>query len=279
MKVLKFFLALSALVTFTLFLFVKFSQNNQIFFPVEAIEATPEDFGLSFEDVSIKSADNLKLNGWFIPNQPDSYVLLFLHGNGGNISHRLHKLGLLYELGLTIFIIDYRGYGRSQGSPDAAGIYRDAQASLNYLIDKKNIKADRIIVYGESLGSALAVNLAAHNRVGGIVLEGAFSSGKDMAKIIYPYFPSFVLPNIFESLKDIEKVNEPKLFIHSQADEIVPIGLAKKLYKKALEPKEFIEIIGGHNIAYLDGKDKYLSALDSFIEKIKDGRYPEKNNE
>ncbi|MCF7875167.1 MAG: alpha/beta hydrolase [Candidatus Omnitrophica bacterium] len=276
---LKFFLAFLTLIIFTLFLFVKFSQNNQIFFPVEVVGSTPEDFGLSFEDVSIKTADNLKLNGWFIPNQPDSCVLLFLHGNGGNISHRLHKIGLLYDLGLTIFIIDYRGYGKSQGSPDVAGIYRDAQASLNYLTGKRNIEAGKIIVYGESLGTALAVNLAANNKVGGIILEGAFSSGKDMAKLIYPYFPSFILPNIFESSKDIERVNEPKLFIHSKTDEIVPVRLAKELYKKAPQPKKFIEIVGGHNTAYLDRKDKYLSALDNFIEKIKNGRYPGKNNE
>lgn len=280
MKQLLIFFLFLLLIFLFFFLFFKLSQNKQIFFPVENIETTPEDFDLPFKDLYIKTVDGLKLNGWFIPDEESSLTLLFLHGNGGNISHRLDKVSQLHQLGLNIFIVDYRGYGKSQGAPSVSGVYKDAQASLDYLVDEKEISSEKIVVYGESLGSALAVGLASGNEVGGIILEGVFSSGKDMAKLIYPYLPSFLLPNIFEVSKDIEKVDEPKLFIHSKVDEIVPIRLAKKLYKKASKPKEFIEVIGGHNTSYIDANDSYLSGIKSFLEKIKNNDYKQgKNNE
>lgn len=261
------------------FFFTKILQKNSIFFPVDNIASTPQDFNLPFEDIYFETEDGLKLNGWFISNDNASFTLLFFHGNGGNISHRLHKISQLQKLGLNIFLIDYRGYGRSQGSPSVAGIYEDAKASLNYLIEEKKIKPDNIILYGESLGTSLAVKLAATNKLGGVVLEGAFSSGQDMAKIIYPFIPRVFLPNIFKSSDQIIEVKEPKLFIHSKVDEIVPINLAKKLYQLSPEPKQFVEIIGGHNTAYIDAQEKYLDSLANFVQKIRNKKKGEGENE
>ncbi|MCF7917052.1 MAG: alpha/beta hydrolase [Candidatus Omnitrophica bacterium] len=268
MSFLKFFLLLSV-IFLGFFFFTKILQKNNIFFPVDEIGATPKDFNLSFQDIYFKTEDGIKLNGWFVPNKNAYFTLLFFHGNGGNISHRLHKISQLQKLGLNIFLIDYRGYGRSQGKPSVSGVYKDAQASLDYLIKEKNIKPDNIILYGESLGTNLAIELAASNKVGGLILEGAFSSGLDMAKTIYPFIPRIFLPDIFRSSEQIVKVEEPKLFIHSQVDEIVPISLARKLYQLAPEPKQFLEIIGGHNTAYIDAEEKYLASIDDFIQKIK----------
>ncbi|MCF7887170.1 MAG: alpha/beta hydrolase [Candidatus Omnitrophica bacterium] len=271
MTVFKFFLFL-ALIFIVFFLFLKVFQKNNIFFPVEKIAAEPTDFNLDFKDIYFQTADGIKLNGWFIPHSQASFTLLFFHGNGGNISHRLHKLSQLHRLKLNIFIIDYRGYGGSQGNPSVAGIYKDAEASLDYLISKKNIKADKIILYGESLGTSLAIKLALTNKLGGLILEGAFSSGRDVAKIIYPFIPKLFLPDIFKNSSQIGKVNESKLFIHSQVDEIIPIRLARKLYNLAPQPKKFVEIIGGHNTAYIDAEAEYLLSLENFIKTIQNNQ-------
>lgn len=268
MSFLKIFLLLS-IIFFGFFFFTKIIQKHNIFFPVDEIGATPKNFNLPFQDIYFQTEDGLKLNGWFIPNKKASLTLLFFHGNGGNISHRLHKIDQLQKLGLNIFLIDYRGYGRSQGKPSVSGVYKDTKASLDYLIKEKKIKSDNIILYGESLGTNLAIELAASNEIGGLILEGAFSSGLDMAKTIYPFIPRLFLPDIFRSSAQIGKVKEPKLFIHSKVDEIVPIILAQKLYQLAPEPKQFLEIIGGHNTAYIDAEAEYLAAIDNFITKIK----------
>ncbi len=261
--------ALCLLIIFTLlFVFLRALQRKSIFFPVKNVEITPEYFGLSFEEAHPETADNLRLNSWFIPSQVTPLTLLFFHGNGGNISHRLHKVSQLHNLGVSVFLIDYRGYGRSQGRPSVAGLYKDTKAALAFLIRKKKIKPQQIVLYGESLGTALAVSLAAGNNLGGLILEGAFSCGRDMAKIVFPYLPACFIPNIFRSLKDITKVKQPKLFIHSKADEIVPIRLAKKLYQRAPEPKDFLELVGGHNTAYIDSSDKYLKAIKAFLSNI-----------
>ncbi len=255
-------------VFFLFFLFMKFFQKNNIFFPVAELAATPKYFNLAYKDIYLETEDKVKLNGWFIPYNDAHLTLLFFHGNGGNISHRLHKVSQLQKLCLNIFLIDYRGYGKSQGKPSVSGIYKDAQAWLDYLTNEKKIKANNIVLYGESLGTSLAVHLAANHKVGGVILEGAFSSGRDMAKIIYPFIPGIFLPNIFKNSEQIIKVKEPKLFIHSKVDEIVPLALARKLYNLAPEPKEFIEIIGGHNTAYIDAEEEYLASLVDFLQKI-----------
>ncbi len=239
-----------------------------MFFQVKEIEAAPDYFGLPFEDVYLETSDKLKINAWFIPSPAGRFTLLFLHGNGGNISHRLHKIAQLHSLGVNIFLVDYRGYGRSQGVPSVKGVYQDAQAAFNFLTTEKKIRPGSVVLYGESLGSAPAVRLASENKAGGLILDGGFSCGRDMAKIFFPYIPSCFMPDAFNNLKYISQVKVPKLFIHSKADEIVPVKLARKLYSKAGEPKEFVWLLGGHNTSYIDSLDKYLSSISSFINKI-----------
>ncbi len=251
-----------------LFLFLKSLEKKTIFFQVKGVQVNPDYFGLPFQDIYFSAADKTKLNGWYILNQKRNLNLLFLHGNGGNISHRLHKVSQLHQLGVSVFLIDYRGYGNSQGKPSVAGIYKDAEAALKFLTEDKKVALNNLVLYGESLGTTLAVNLASRYRVGGLILDGAFSCGQDMAKIVFPYLPSFFIPDIFKSSKDITKVKSRKLFIHSCSDEIVPIHLAKKLYQKADRPKEFVELIGGHNTFHLDCPDKYLESIDSFLVQI-----------
>lgn len=269
MNILVILLSLGALFLF-ISAFLRGIERKTIFFQLKDIEATPEYFGLPFEDIYINAADKTKLHGWFIPNPQSSLVLLFFHGNGGNISHRLHKVSQLYQLGVSLFLLDYRGYGNSCGKPSVSGIYKDAEAALGYLLSEKKVELSSLVLYGESLGTALAVKLASCYKTGGLILDGAFSCGRDMAKIIFPYLPSCCIPDIFNSLKIIKLVRQPKLFIHSKVDEIVPFRLAEKLYRKAEEPKEFSTLIGGHNTFYIDSLTQYLSAIKAFLAKVQD---------
>jgi fermentation-respiration switch protein FrsA (DUF1100 family) len=249
--------------------YVRYIESHAIFFPMKEMELNPRYIGLAFEDVYLNSEDNIRLNGWFIPAENARRTILFLHGNAGNLSHRLEKITILNKLGVNIFIIDYRGYGRSQGKPDEAGIYLDARAAYDYLLKERKVAPEQIILYGESLGNAVVIDLAAEKKVGGVIIESGFSRGRDVVKSVYWFVPNFFFSNAFDSLSKIKKVSGPKLFIHSRNDEIVPLRLAQKLYAAADGPKEFVEIIGSHNTAYMDSKDEYTSGLASFIAKFK----------
>lgn len=248
--------------------YIKYLENRGLFYPMKAVEFYPSGFGITFEDVYIKTKDGLNINGWFIPHHNAKYTLLFCHGNAGNIGHRLDKLQMFSDIGVNILIIDYRGYGKSKGRPSEKGFYLDIEAAYNYLVVDRKIPPQRIILYGESLGAAVAIDLAVKAKVGAIIAEGAFSDEKDMARNIYPFMPAFILSYKFDSLGKIRKVGVPKLFIHSIDDDIVPFELGYKLYNAAYGPKEFVKIRGGHNNAFLNSKEKYISSISSFIAKL-----------
>jgi fermentation-respiration switch protein FrsA (DUF1100 family) len=267
-----------------IFGYIKYLENHIIFFPEKGILLTPSSLNLYFEDIYIPIKENIKINGWFIPHLQQSsvsleqegagfipvnnakYTVLFLHGNAGNISTRLDKIQLLGEIGVNIFIIDYQGYGQSQGKPSEEAIYLDTQAAYDYLVNSRNIKPEQIILYGESLGAAAAVNLASEVEIKAMILEGGFTRGRDMSKRLGPFLPAFLFPNMFDSLSKIKKVKSPILFIHSPDDEMVPINLAKKLYNAASGLKEFVEISGSHNTAVLDSSKKFIDSISAFID-------------
>ncbi|MCQ9208560.1 MAG: alpha/beta hydrolase [Omnitrophica bacterium] len=248
-----------------IFGYVRFMENRIIFYPMKGLEFTPKLIALPFENIYINTRDNVRIHGWFIPAENQRGTFLFFHGNAGNIGHRLEKILVLHKMQLNIFIIDYRGYGLSQGRPSEKGMYLDAKAAYDYLVNKRGLGAEKIMLYGESLGTAAAVDLASKEQVGGLIIESGFSRGKDMAKKIYPYLPEFFFTNNFDSISKIKKVKAPKLIIHSKNDEIVPFRLARKLYEAAGAPKEFTELIGAHNTVFLDSREKYLTSIASFI--------------
>jgi hypothetical protein len=248
--------------------YIKYIESQSFFYPLKNIEYTPDSIKLPFKNVYIKTQDNIQINGWFIPCSHAKYTILFFHGNAGNIGLRLEKIRLLHDMNMNIFIIDYRGYGNSQGRPSEQGLYSDAKAAYDYLVNNLNIKTAEIIVYGESLGAAVAVHLACEAKVAALILEGAFSKSRDLAEKYYPLIPSFLFSDKFNSLAKIKKVSVPKLFMHSRTDEIVPFVLAKKLYNAADNPKKFIELSGSHNATYLDSIDIYLSSISLFIKGL-----------
>jgi len=270
MNIIYFFLLIIALVI----AYAKYIETRGIYFPQKAIEVYPSDAGVEFEEVNLKTQDGVLINGWFIPQDKARYTLLFLHGNAGNISYRLEKINLLQSCGANVFIIDYRGFGKSQGRPSEKGFYLDARAAYDYLLSGRNILPGQIILYGESMGTAVSVDLASREKVGGVILEGAFSCGRDMARIIYPFMPPFVFSDSFNSLKKIKNVRAPKLFLHSKDDEIVPFLLAQKLYNASFEPKKFQELKGNHNNLFIESGGEYVDAVSSFVAKLDNYKSP-----
>lgn len=262
------FILFSVLIVVLIFIYVKYIESRSIFLPTRELEFNPGYINLAFEDIYIKTDDGLKINGWFIPANNPKYTVIFFHGNGGNIGHRLEKISLLNKIGINNFIIDYRGYGRSQGKPSEAGLYLDAKAAYDYLINVRKINPENIILYGESIGTAVVIDLAAKVKVKAVILEGGFTSGKEMARNVFSLIPNFLFSDKFNSLKKINRVKAAKLFLHSRNDEIVPLILARKLFDYASKPKSFVELIGSHNTAFLDSQEKYISSIASFIGQL-----------
>jgi len=251
-----------------LFLYTRYLEKKTVFFPKKEILLYPEDAGLLYENVFIKTVDGIKLNGWYIPFEKAKYTVLFFHGNAGNISYRLDKMMVLRSLGFNIFMIDYRGFGLSEGMSTEKGSYLDAEAAYSYLKQKRNLSADNIIIYGSSLGSAVAVDLATKENIRALILEGVLSSAKDVVARRYPYLPAFAFSYKFDSLKKIKQVNVPKLFLHSVNDEVLDIEMAIKLFKTAPEPKRFIKLKGEHATCYNESKDEFLKAIGSFVNEL-----------
>lgn len=248
--------------------YFRYIERRSIFFPLRQIEYTPQEIGLAYNEVFLKTEDGVDLNGWFIPAKEAKSTVLFLHGNAGNISHRFEKIQIFHNLNLNVFIFDYRGYGRSKGSPSEKGVYIDAKTAYDYLISKEGIRKDEIILFGESLGGSAAIDLASKVEVKAIIAESTFSSAKDMAKRIYPFIPSFFIASNFDSVRKIRDIRVPKLIIHSIDDEIVPFDLGQKLFEAAPSPKVFLKIRGGHNTAFLDSETEFKEGIYSFVSSL-----------
>ncbi len=248
-------------------------QHKMIFFPDRTITRTPDQLGLIYEDVYYETADGVLINGWFIPVEGAERTLLFLHGNAGNLSNRLEILKLFHELGLSIFIIDYRGYGRSQGTPDEAGTYSDALGAWRYLTEVRGLSDRSIIVLGRSLGGAVATWLASRHTPAALILESTFTSIADMSKYYSFALPLTPLIRIhYASIDRIGDIQCPVLIAHSPADTIVPFELGRALFAAARQPKRFLELRGGHNDGFVTTGDAYRLGMRTFIDTHVGGR-------
>jgi len=247
-----------------------FVQAKLLFYPnipSRKLTAVPTDTGLDYESVSITTSDNIAIHGWFVKAQAAAGTLLFFHGNAGNISHRLDSIKIFHDLGLSVFIIDYRGYGRSEGEVSEAGTYLDAESAWNYLVQARKIPAQRIIVFGRSLGAAIAAHTAARFTPGGLILESAFTSVPDMAARLYPVFPVRLLSRFqYNTREKLQSVSCPVLIIHSPEDEIIPFENALQLYRAAAAPKELYKIRGSHNEGFLSSGRLYREGIKKFID-------------
>lgn len=247
---------------------IYFMQDRMLYYPDREVLQTPEDRGLEYEEVSLKTKDNVTVSGWYIPAKHEKGVLLFCHGNAGNISHRLESINIFHNMGLSVLIFDYRGYGKSEGKPSEKGTYRDAEAAWNYLVEEKRKAPDRIILFGRSLGAAIAADIALKKIPAGLILESSFLSVPEMGKKHYPWIPVRLLSKYdYATIDKIRSITCPKLIIHSPDDEIVPFEHGKSLFEEALQHKQFLEIKGGHNEGFLLSGDLYLGGLKNFVQK------------
>jgi len=251
-----------------IYLSLKYYEHIKIYDPREELFSFPDDCGIKFEDVNFTSRDHVLLNGWFVKGVGDK-VILFCHGNFGNISSRLDIIQDLHLLGYNFFIFDYKGFGRSDGVPSEKGLYADALGACDYLIERGFSDKD-IILFGRSLGGAVAIFLSSSIQgFRGVIIDSAFLSCRTLGHDILGYnLPRFMISNRFESIKRIKNIKVPKLIIHSEDDDLIPFYHGKKLFETALEPKRFLKIRGSHNNCISESKDIYMAGIKDFLESL-----------
>ena len=241
-------------------------QDQLLYFPSSRLLTTPDRYGLAYDAVHVDTEDGERLHGWWIPADDARGTLLFFHGNAGNISGRLENVQQFHQLGLNVLIVDYRGYGKSTGSPSEEGLYRDAEAMWQHLVAERDIDPSQIIIFGRSLGGGPATWLATQRGAGALILESAFTSVPDMAAHHYPWLPARQLTTTqFNNRERIGRVDAPLLAIHSRGDEVAPFEHGRELFDAAREPKQFLKIDGGHNDGFLVSADRYLRTIDQFL--------------
>ena len=268
-------------------------QPKFLYSPVREVLYTPAELELDFENVVFKSSDGLRLNGWYIPAplevrnktasiqsgdslltrpaENSEFTVLFCHGNGGNIMHRLDSINLFRILGLNCFIFDYRGYGNSQGKPSEEGTYLDVMAAYKWLTEEKKTSPENIIIFGRSLGGSIAAHLASKVEARALVIEGTFTSYVDIGRKFYPYMPVRWFARFsYETIDYVKNVNCPVMLIYSRNDEIVPFEFGLELYEAANEPKEFVEIFGSHNDSFLVSGEIYQRAWTKWLQFLKE---------
>ena len=243
-------------------------QSRLIYVPHRDLVATPEQVGLSYQDVNLTTADGVKIHGWYLPHPQPRATLLFFHGNAGNISHRIESLQIFHRLGLSVLIIDYRGYGLSEGKPSEQGTYQDAEAAWAWLTDDQQVPADQIIIFGRSLGGGIAAWLAARRNPGAVILESTFTSIPDMAAALYPYLPRWLSRFNYANIEQIPSIDSPIWLGHSRDDELIPYTQGERLYAAANHPKRFFEMQGSHGQGFLITGEPYHESLSEFLDEL-----------
>ncbi len=231
--------------------------------------ATPADAGLHYQVLELTAADGVRLRGWWVPHPEPRGALLFFHGNAGNISHRLHTLELFHGQRMSVLMLDYRGYGRSEGRPSEAGTAQDARAAWSWLRQQAEVPAEEIIIAGRSLGAAVAAELASVKAPAGVVLEAPFRSVPLLARELYPFLPVRWLARIDYPVEQlVTRIEAPVRVLHSRDDEIVPFAHGQAVYDRAAHPCGLVPLQGGHNTAFLDSRQLWLEAIDDFLETV-----------
>lgn len=261
-------------------IYIKVNETDLVYHPGERnIVAPAQSLGIAPHVLRFKSDDGTPLVGWVVyaagADSATGAWLLDCHGNAGNISSygRPQWAAWMREQGINVFAFDYRGFGESQGSPTESGLYRDAAAAYRYLTDSVGIPAERIVIYGHSLGSGVATHLASRVNAAGLILEGAFTAVADRGQELYPWLPVRLLSaNDFDSIGRIRGIAMPKLFIHATDDEIIPYAHGQRLYAAAESPKSFVTVIGGHENAFTADRVRYFAAVKAFADTVT-GRY------
>jgi len=237
--------------------------------PSRALVADPSAIGLAYEPVRIPTADGETLDAWFVPASPSRATVLFFHGNAGNISHRLDSIGIFHALGLSVLILDYRGYGMSTGRATEAGLYEDARAAWRWITEGRGESVDRIVIFGRSMGGAVAAWLAARVRPAGLIVESTFRSAPGVAAELYPFLPVRALARLsFDAEAQIGRAECPVLVVHSRDDEIIPFAHGQALHAAAADARGLVTLVGSHNDGFLVSRETYVRALDGFLRDL-----------
>jgi fermentation-respiration switch protein FrsA (DUF1100 family) len=264
----KLLLCLAAAYAGVLVLLVLF-QGRMLYFPIRELGTDPGRWGLPFEEVFFETEDGIRLHGWFLESDRSPSprcTVLFFHGNAGNIAHRGDTARILHEAGAEVLLWDYRGYGRSGGRPSEAGTRRDARAAWRYLVEDRGIPPDRIVLFGRSLGAAVAARLATETSPRGLIVESGFTSVPDLARRYFPIFPVRLMARfVYDTREAIRRVRCPVLVVHSRDDETIPYSHGVALHEAAPDPKEFLEIRGSHNEGFLSSGERYVEGLRRFL--------------
>ena len=247
-------------------------ERHLIYFPQKRLDLVPRALGLRHEETFLAAEDGVKIHAWLLPVDGARLTVLVCNGNAGNISHRLDRASEMQRrLGVSVLLFDYRGYGRSEGGPDEEGTYRDARAAYHYLVQVKGLEPEALILFGESLGSAVAVQLAVEQPVGAAVLESPFTSIADMARSAYPFLPPVgpLLRTRYETIAKVGKLRVPVLVLHGERDRIVPFAQGRRVFDAAPQPKRFFAIPGAdHNDTYVTGGDAYWRVFKEFLDHL-----------
>ena len=214
-------------------------ENRLIFHPTTEIVRTPRDVGLDYRDLYFTTLDNVRLNGWFIPHPQASATMIWFHGNAGNIGDRVNNIKLLHDkAAIDIFIFDYRGYGRSPGTPSETSTYLDGEAAINYVRTQLKVESKNLVIFGRSLGAAVAAEIASRHDSRAVILESPFTSIREMAKVVFPVLPiGPLLGAKFDVLDKVGKITAPLLVLHGDQDEIIPLEQGKQVFAAARQPK------------------------------------------
>jgi pimeloyl-ACP methyl ester carboxylesterase len=238
-----------------------FGQSKQVYFPDLKVSATPADTGLKFESVRIRTEDGKTLGAWYVPASVGSnlgYTVLYCHGNAGDIGDRVSHVEELHRVGFDVMVFDYRGFGESTGKPTEKGTYLDARACWDHLVKTRGVVPERIVVYGHSLGGAVAAHLAADAPPRLLVVEATFTSAGDMAARMFPWLPSRLLCRFRYDTRDaVRRARCPVIVAHSRDDEMIPYVMGRRLFDSAHGPKRFVELRGGHNESGLGYAPEY----------------------
>jgi len=245
-------------------------ENDYLYFPERELTQTPDDAGLAFRNVSFKSEDGVTLHGWYMPHAHARFTLLHLHGNGGNMSNRIHQYRLWHALGLAVFAFDYRGYGMSEGSPNEAGLNADAKAAWALLIKERGLAPGEIIIAGRSLGCAVAARLAAEVSPVGLALEAPFTNIPDMSEAYYPWLPlRWFVKSRLDTEAAVRESEAPLLLISAESDEIIPDGMADRVFAAHPGPKQRGVLPGGHNDFDIVSKHPYSILWQRWLRTLK----------
>lgn len=249
-----------------IYLFLRWFERMNVWIPRYELVADPAQAGFQYEEIFLTTPDHIKIHCWYIPHENAKGCLLFCHGNMGNISHRMESIRQFHSLEMNVMIFDYRGYGISEGRLSEQGTYTDAETAYHWL--KEREPGLPIVIFGRSMGAAIATEIAARVDANALIFESGFLSIKAMGKELFPWFPVWWFNTVqYESLSKIHKINMPLLVIHSPDDDLVPYSHGKQIFDAAHEPKQFINLKGTHNEGHFLYEDEYLQNITSFLEQ------------